>query len=200
MLANVLNGGNGNDKLSGKDGSDRLVGGEGNDVLVGGLGKDSVVLTEIKAARDIVGIYAGDSTVAHYDKVAGFKLAAVGVAVASLDKLDLPAIHIAADAVKVNGINAGVIASHHLSHGLITFDDMNTYTTALTVTPSNFADVVRYVQANIHDNGNTVVFNALGNSYVFQEDGANDSLIELTGVTASGLSTTGLLTGAVWIC
>lgn len=196
--ANTLTGGKGNDVLSGNSGSDKLIGGEGRDILMGGIGKDSYNLTEVKAAQDVVRIALGDSTVAQFDKAIGFKLAGHGNSLASLDKLDLPTTHIAADVAKVNGSNVGVIGSHHISHGLITFDDNDQYAVALTITKSNFANVVRYVQANIHIDNNTVAFNALGNSYVFQ-DGTIDTLVELTGVTTSGLSTTGLLTGGVWI-
>ncbi len=197
--ANALTGGKGNDSLSGRADNDTLVGGEGKDVLIGGIGKDSYVLTEAKATQDTLRISPGDSPAAQYDKASGFKLASNGVSNAGVDKLDLPSKHVAADISKVNGINAGIIASHHISHGLIMFDDNNNYAQLLTITKANFADVLRYVQTNIHTAGDTVVFNALGNSYVYQDGTANDTLIELTGVTAKGLTTDGLLTGSVWI-
>jgi Ca2+-binding RTX toxin-like protein len=197
--ANTLSGGKGNDTLLGLAGNDTLVGGNGKDVLIGGIGKDSYVLTEATPAQDIVRISAGDSPVAHYDKASGFKLVGNGVPHTDVDKLDLPSHHIAANSVKVNGVNAGTVASHHISHGLITFDDNNSYTQSLTISKSNFADVLRYVQANIHTIGDTVVFNALGNSYVYQDSAVKDTLIELTGVTANGLSIDGLFTDAVWI-
>ncbi|WP_394752301.1 calcium-binding protein [Crenothrix sp.] len=197
--ANTLKGGLGNDTLSGGVGNDTLLGGEGKDVLIGGLGKDSYILTETQAAQDTVRINIGDSSVAHFDKVSGFKLVSNGVLHADADKLDLPFHPIAKDNVKVNGINAGAIASHHISHGLISFDDNDNYAQALTISKSNFADVLRYVHTNIHTSGNTVVFNALNNSYVFQDSAAKDSLIELTGLTTTGLSTDGVFNGGIWI-
>jgi Ca2+-binding RTX toxin-like protein len=41
-LANILNGGSGNDMLAGLDGHDKLVGGLGDDVLIGGSGADTL--------------------------------------------------------------------------------------------------------------------------------------------------------------
>ncbi|SJM91914.1 calcium-binding protein [Crenothrix polyspora] len=196
-LANILSGGKGNDRLSGNNGNDKLMAGEGTDVLIGGLGKDSYVLTEATAAQDTVIVALGDSTLAHRDQIIDFKLTQTA-ALNSVDKLDLPSTHIAEDVAKVTGNHTGVLKSHHISHGLISFDDSNTYTSALTITQSNFTDALHYVQANIHSVGNSVVFNALGNSYVFQ-DGAIDTLIELTGITSSGLTHTGLLAGAILI-
>jgi Ca2+-binding RTX toxin-like protein len=196
--ANRLTGGNGNDTLLGKAGNDKLIGGEGKDMLIGGLGKDCYVLTEKKAAQDTIQIVRGDSDITYYDKALGFKLTGHTGARAGVDKLDLPTKHIAPDVTKVNGHNTGVIGSHHIAKGLITFDDQDKYALPLTITPANFENVLDYLQANIKTNNDTVVFNAMGNSYVFQE-GSIDTLIELTGIAATGLSTTGLVTGAVWI-
>lgn len=45
-LANMIQGGAGDDILNGGDGDDWLVGGDGADVLIGGLGSDVIVLTD----------------------------------------------------------------------------------------------------------------------------------------------------------
>jgi hypothetical protein len=54
------------------------------------------------------------------------------------------------------------------------------------------------LQANI-SGSNTVAFVSEGNTFVFQDGGATDTLVELVGVTATSLSNTGLANGTVWI-
>jgi Ca2+-binding RTX toxin-like protein len=198
-LANKITGAKGHDTVFGYAGNDELIGGEGKDVLIGGTGKDSLNLTEVRAMTDTVRVATGESSVAQFDNVSGFHLTTKSGSNIGVDKLDLPFNHIAKDTLKFNGSNAGVIASHHISHGVISFDDINSYTKPLAITRSNFADVLVYLQANIKTMGDTVVFSAMGNSYVFQDIAANDVLIELTGVKASGVSADGLMLGGVWV-
>jgi hypothetical protein len=45
----------------------------------------------------------------------------------------------------------------------------------------------------------TIAFISEGNSFVFQDGGANDSFVELVGVTAASVNNTGLNAGSVWI-
>jgi Ca2+-binding RTX toxin-like protein len=196
-LANHLTGDNANNILDGQAGDDTLVGGEGADTLIGGLGKDRYDLSETTAATDTVRIAKGDSLVSSYDVVTGFKLGNA-VDTTGVDKLDLASTDIAADAVAVNGNNSGNIKSHHISAGIISFDDSNHYTNALTITDANLANVFSYLQANItgHD---TVAFVSGADTYVFQDGGAVDTLVELVGVSAHSVNTTGLGAGALWI-
>ena len=74
----------------------------------------------------------------------------------------------------------------------------NSYSSALTLTNANLTDVLSYLKANI-SNHESVAFVAEGNTYVFQDAGATDTLVELVGVSASSLSNTGLVAGAVWV-
>ena len=76
---------------------------------------------------------------------------------------------------------------------------MDSYTAPLTLTVSDLANVFNYLQNNMTTTGSTVAFNVSGSSYLFQEDGSNDTLIQLADVTTTGISTTGLAVGAVWI-
>ena len=46
---------------------------------------------------------------------------------------------------------------------------------------------------------NTVAFVVSGNTFVFQDGGVTDTLVELVGVSASSINTTGLAANAVWI-
>jgi hypothetical protein len=46
--------------------------------------------------------------------------------------------------------------------------------------------------------GETVAFTDIGNTYVFQDEGTLDTLVQLTGVTAAQLATTSVA-GGVWL-
>ncbi len=188
-----------NDKLIGSAVNNALKGGEGQDVLVGGLGKDAYDLTETVAAADTVRIAAGDSRVDSFDKVVGFKLAVGGGAVAGIDKLDLASTRIAVNVMQADGQDRGSIQSHHIVNGLISFDNVDRYTGARVINKADFNAVVDYLEANIVGSGETVAFNAMDSTYVFQNQGANDTLVQLLGDTASGLSVTGLAAGVVWL-
>jgi hypothetical protein len=106
-----------------------------------------------------------------------FKLDFGAITKVGVDKLDLASNHIASNAAKVNGIDSGLIHSHNISKGHIQFDNISNYTTPLTLGAANLPNVVNYLQKNITTLGNTVEFNALGNAYVFQDGGVNDTLV-----------------------
>ena len=198
-LNNILTGNAADNRLSGGSGADKLKGGEGADLLIGGTNKDTYLLAEKVAATDTLRIAAGDSLVNSFDVVSGFKLGIGAASKVGVDKLDLPGAIIAADAAAVDGIDSGIIRSHSIVNGVISFDDTDSYATALTVTAKNLSRVFSYLENNITTADNTVIFNGLGNTYLFQDNGANDTLIQLTGVTADSLSTSGFGANAVWI-
>jgi serralysin len=179
-LDNILTGNDAANVITGGNGNDTLIGGNGGDLLIGGKGQDTYDLADTDAATDTVRIAKGDSLVGSFDVVNGFKLGE--------DKLDLATNKIAANATAVDGTDSGGIGSHSISNGLISFDNIN-----FTVDGA-----ITYLQANITGN-QTVAFNSEGNTYVFQDGGANDTLVELTGITANSLSATGLADGAIWI-
>jgi Ca2+-binding RTX toxin-like protein len=129
MLKNTLIGNAANNTLNGDAGADKLTGGGGSDFLNGGLGKDVYILTETTPATDTLHIAAGDSLVSAYDMATGFSL--------GTDKLDLDSTLIAANATAVNGINSGIIHSHHIVNGLISFDDVNSYNAPITLASSD---------------------------------------------------------------
>lgn len=188
-----LGGGNGSDVLMGGSGDDFLFGGNGSDTFVGGFGKDTNVLSEERSLLDVVQISAGDSLVGSYDVVNGFTL---GKSSGS-DQLDLDSTAIAANTTGVDGINAGIIHSHAISHGIISFDDADTYSSALALQGKNLGDIFTYLQTNLTQ-GETVAFTDIGNTYVFQDEGTLDTLVQLTGVTAAQLATTSVA-GGVWL-
>jgi hypothetical protein len=197
----AINGGGNalNNQLTGNSADNVLRGGLGEDILIGGLGKDTYNLAEATAATDTLNIATGDSLVSNYDIANAFKLGTGTVNTIGVDRLDLASTVIAANAAAVNGTDSGTILSHSITNGIISFDDINTYTTPLAITAAtNLADVFGYLQTNITAN-NTVAFVSEGNTFVFQDGGVTDTLVELVGVAAQSVNTSGLATNAVWI-
>jgi hypothetical protein len=199
--ANYIVGNNYNNLLDGQGGNDSLTGGEGADTLVGSLGQDRYDLAETIAATDTIRIATGDSTVGfgNYDFAVGFRLGTGTASTTGVDQLDLVGTTIAANATAVNGTNAGAIMSHSINNGIISFAASDTYAAApLTLSDGYLGSVFSYLQTNIIG-GQTVGFVCSGNTYIFQDAGVTDTLVELVGVTATSLSTTGLAANSVWI-
>jgi Ca2+-binding RTX toxin-like protein len=198
-LDNILTGNTATNVLNGGAGADSLIGGNGADLLSGGTGKDSYTLTESVAATDTVRIGAGQSLIGSFDVAVGFKLGSGVVSTSGVDKLDLATTVIAANTLAVDGVDTGIIHSHSITNGVISFDDVDGYTAPLTLAAGDLSSVFSYLQSNITSAGSTVEFNALGNTYVFQDGGANDTLVQLTGVTAASITATGLAVDGLWL-
>lgn len=205
---NIIIGNNIANTLSGLDGNDTLKGGEGADTLIGGKGADVYDLAESLAKTDTVQIAIGDTAnssgitgAGDADRVLRFAL--------SSDVLDLASTKIAANAISVDGKDAGGFNSHSITNGIIKFDDIDTFTSPVAITSTfvngiltgNIIGAVDYLKANITD-GSTVAFlgsaidpnsttgTAVQSTWVFQDNGASDTLVALIGVTnATGLST-----------
>ena len=116
-----------------------------------------------------------------------------------VDKLDLASTLIANNVTSINGIDSDTIRSHNIVNGLIRFDDSDGYIAPITITAGNLSNVFSYLQSNITTAGNTVAFNAMGNTYVFQDGGFDDTLVQLTGITANSINASGLAVGTVWV-
>jgi serralysin len=184
--------------------NNQLTGNSANNVLIGGLGKDTYHIAEATAVTDTLGIATGDSLVSSFDIADGFKLGTgASPTTAGVDRLDLSSILITANGIG-NGADVGsganAISSHSITGGIIHFDSLGAYDAPVTVTTAtNLANVLSYLQANI-TGGNSVAFIAdTNNTYVFQDGGVTDTLVELVGVNATSVSTTGSAAGAVWI-
>jgi endonuclease YncB( thermonuclease family) len=54
------------------------------------------------------------------------------------------------------------------------------------------------LQTNI-TNGSTVAFVSGGDTYVFQDAGASDTVVQLVGVAATSVDNSGLAVGSLWI-
>lgn len=216
--ANSIVGSSGNDLINGGGGADTLVAGAGNDSVDGGAGIDSITggsgadSLSGGSALDVFVFAAGDSaltiggtgdngTISGFDVISDFTL---GNGTNNSETLDVAGTAaVVANTAGTNGtdstltIGTNAIASHAITDGIITFDDANTFATALTIsTTAHIAAVIQYLQLqDLGSTGATVAFVAAGNTYVYTQgsddgiDNSLDTLIRLTGVSADSLIT-----------
>jgi ELWxxDGT repeat protein len=198
VFGNTYGGSPVNNILSGGAGNDILMGFDGADTYIGGTGQDTYNLTEQIAATDTIQIAAGDSvvTVGLMDKATGFTLGANTLNSSGVDKLDLVSSTIAANAASQNGTDSGAIQTNSITNGIINFQGVGGATIAANAL--NLNDALTYLQTNIND-GSSVAFVAGNDTYVFQDGGVTDTVVDLIGVHATSMNNTGLAAGAVWL-
>ena len=176
----VIEAGLGNDTITAKNALVSVTGGKGADVID---------ITDATNDSDTIVIAAGDSTAAARDKVTGFQAVAT-----TGDKLDLAGtFSLQAAVAAADGTDSGVIKSHSItSGGIITFDDINAYDTALVINSSNVADALAYAAANFTTAGKTVGFaydsdnNGTADATIVFQAGAtaaDATVVELVGLT-----------------
>ncbi len=202
---NVITGNGEANTLTGLAGDDTLAGKDGSDTLTGGLGADVLNLTETAQVSDKVVIALGDSSAASSstaDRVVKFGL--------GQDTLDLAGtLKIAANVNSFDGSNGAIFKSHSILNGIIRFDDSDVFSSPVSITAANLGDVVEYLKLNI-TGGSIVAFqgtapdpttttgSAVSSTWVFQDNGTNDTLVALVGVTtATSLSTGGFSSTAI---
>jgi hypothetical protein len=189
----VIEAGLGNDTITAKDSLVSITGGKGADVID---------ITDVTNNSDTIVVAAGDSTAAARDKVTGFQAVAAG------DKLDLAGtFSLQAAVTAADGTDSGVVKSHSITAGgIITFDDINAYDTALVINSTNVADALAYAAANFTTAGKTVGFaydsdnnGTVDATIVFQAGAtaADATVIELVGLT--GVTTLAATAGAATI-
>jgi hypothetical protein len=185
--ADVIYGGSGADTLFGEDGNDRLTGGAGADTIYGGNGADTITggagadILWGEGGSDVFSFLPGDSIATSFDTVSDVGL--VG-ATAGRDTIDILGSEAIATAGVVNGVNFGsVIKSHSVSAtGLISFDDVDSYSAALLATEFSVTDAVGYLQANITEEGNMVAFKYGTDAYLFKNSESGDVFIKFAGI------------------
>ena len=194
----TFNGSTGIDTITGGAGVDTIDSGTGADSLTGSGGADTLIVNTGDSTASIGG--SGDSgTISGYDLITDFDTAS--------DILNLQGSAAAvANIASVNGadsaltIGGSTVKSHAITNGIVTFDDVNPFGTALSLTSlANVAAVVQYLQGNdLGSGGATVAFVAnisgTAHTYIYEQVGsspniANDILVDLRGVTLSNLTT-----------
>ncbi len=189
----TLAGGGGNDTLVGGAGDDTLNGGAGSDTMTGGAGTDTFTISSGQSLA-VIGGSGNNGTISGYDRITDFDTVN--------DILDLNGTPSAPPSVgSMNNsttltVGGNTIKSHSIANGIVTFDDAETFATALVLTSdSDVAAAVQYLRANDLGSGNnlTVAFVAGGRTFVYQQVGgspnaANDILVELQGVVLTNLT------------
>ena len=219
-----IKGGAGNDTLTGNDAIDTITGGAGNDIVSGGLGADII---NVGVGRDVISIAStagtsSDSSTAASDTIKGFNLSsaittaanftgatgsAADVAAAfqgstagganfsllSLDidgaSADLP-LNVEGNATAQAGQAAGV--TYTVKDGILTLGG------AGAATVDTLGEWLAEAQAVAATAGDILAFQFGSNTYVFAENGAQDVLVNLEGVTGatSLIEITGATTAA----
>ena len=148
-------------------------------VITGGKGKDTIDLdgdrgTGATASAEYV-INAGDSNVDSYDVIKNFFAAGTDYN----DKINFEGSAAVTDFS--NSTDAGVIASHSVSSGIVSFDDAANYATKLVIDEGNLDDVLSYLATNT-DTNDTAAFLFDSNG-----DGSDDSTMVFHNYTTDSL-------------
>ncbi|HTK78261.1 MAG TPA: DUF4347 domain-containing protein [Gemmataceae bacterium] len=201
VLATIA-GTSGNDTLTGTAFADVITGGSGADILTGRTGVDAFIF----AVGDSVLTIGGSGTagtISGYDVVADFTPGPTGP---PSDNIIFGGASVAANNT-TNGIDStlllntnATVKSHTIIGGIITFDDANTFATAVSLTSTaDVAAAVQYLQSNdIGNVGSSVAFQAvisgITHTYVYIQGSANGSsrssnvLVDLRSVSATSLA------------
>lgn len=197
--------GAGNDKISVTTGTLLAVTGTNAVTINAGLGADTITTVHVNAGAASLGnityvIADGDSLAASRDKITGFDLGTAGLIADTLDLEGTPTV--TADGA-ANGTDAGSLKSHSITSGIVTFDDVDTFATAVVINQANLADALAYLAANITTAGDTVAFafdsdsSGTADATIVFQQGAADTVVELVGVVGLSLSGTNATTAGL---
>jgi len=182
--------------------SDNTAGGVSIDA---GTGKDTITKSAGTNDGSAFGITTyvvqdGDSLAASFDTITGFDL---GTGATFADSLDFAGTGVAGNTAGTNGTDSGTLKSHAITSGIITFDDADTFATAVTINSANLADALAYVATNIGTASDTVAFaydstnnGTADGTFVFQQ-GTLDSVVHLTDVVGTSVSATNAATAGL---
>lgn len=174
-------------EISGGKGNDYLIGYaaatiENKGSMIGGLGQDTYVIDKQDAMGSppycFIKIAKGDSLPSNFDVIKGFT--------AFYNQLQLPD-EITTNVASLNGKDIGVIHSHFIKNGIISFDDIDQYANPLVLVDNQLSDTIKYIENNITQSGDTVAFVVGHDTYVFQDGGAVDTVVELVGFNATSI-------------
>jgi hypothetical protein len=159
--------------------------------ITGGAGQDSITKVGVNSTTvTSVAHYAfaaGDSSTTAWDSITGFD---VSDGTALSDGLNFEGTSAVSAFTATEDF--GLIKSHSITAGIVQFDDVADYSTALKINTINLADVIGYLKANVAANG-TVAFaydsddsGSADATMVFHQGSASsvaDDLVLLVGIT-----------------
>jgi Ca2+-binding RTX toxin-like protein len=197
----------GADTINGGIGDDVILGGTGADSITGGTGLDTYLYINGDAAITIGGT-GNEGTITGYDQIIGYALGTASTNAETIDAL-IGTASVVGNSAGVDGttnstltIGGVAVKSHAISSGIFTFDDADTFATALSLTSlADIAAVVQYLQAQDLGAADaitatfTATISGTTSTWMFIQ-GLNagtdsaDSLIQLVGVTGLSVSAT----------
>ncbi len=189
----TVNTGAGDDVISVATGTIVAITTTTNEVINGGAGKDTITMVGVNAATGLtatVKVIAGQSTTTAYDSVIGFDLGTAALLSSTVDFDNFSVLAYAATAA--TGYSAAELTVTVASTtGLVTF--AGTRAAGLSL-----AEKIAAVQSVVTTaTGNTALFTDGLNSYLFNNDAAGDSVVELVGVSATAILSGGNATTAL---
>ena len=191
----TVNTGAGDDVISVETGTILAITTTTNEVINGGAGKDTITMIGVNAATGLtatVKVVAGQSTTTAYDSVIGFDLGTASLLSSTIDFDNFSVLAYSATAAA--GYSAAELTvAVAATTGLVTF--AGTRAAGLSL-----ADKIAAVQSVVTTaTGNTALFTDGLNSYLFNNDAAGDSVVELVGVSATAILSGGNATTALGV-
>jgi S-layer protein len=164
----TMKGGAGNDVLTGNAAKDTIIGNAGDDTIDGKAGQDTLTGG---AGADTFTFASGQTNSTAHDVVTDYTAAA-----SKGDKLDMNgAVDIAEDETASAGSAVGVTIT--VKDGILTLG--GTGASAI----DTLAEWIVEANATVDTNDESVAFEFGGDTYVYQQGGSGDLLVELDGVT-----------------
>ena len=173
--------------------------------ITGGSGQDSITKvgtnSGVAVGTAIFAFAAGDSSTTAYDTITGYDMTATGDMADTLNFEGTAAV-----GSWTATTDFGTIKSHSTTAGIITFDDVADFATALVINSANLTDVVGYLQTNAA--ANSVVAFAYDSTDSGTADGfmvfhqgsaatvADDLVFLASNTTADSVVTTNVTNGA----
>lgn len=199
--------------FDGGGGNDAFVGSMAGDTVTGGAGADRIVLAcdannVEDNVQDTINYAAGESTTTAWDTIYGFETGWI----AAYDKLNVTSTSLATSVGYTDNANVGIgetgVGAHSISaNHLVTFYDaqnvpnfdlVGTGTLATTGNDQiSLANALSYLSSALNGTTQTAVFGydrngdgSADDTFVFQDGGLSaDTVVQLVGVTASGVDT-----------
>jgi len=171
-----------------------ITGGKGVDTIKKTSGTNGAI-HELSVTKFVFA--DGDSVVGAYDTITGYAVADAGGAISGHhgDVIDVGTGSTVG--TSIGSTDFGIFKSHSLTNGEVSFDDISTYATAVTVNSSNLSDATGYLNANLGtDTSVTFEYDSTGNgsadsTFIFtnlaETATSADTLILLKSVLGNGL-------------
>jgi hypothetical protein len=184
------------DVVFGSEFADTLDGGTGADDLTGGSGRDAFRIEANSSGTD--------SSTDDIDQITDFTLATArwSGSIANNDVTEFQSLTIGGAEADILDINLVDAMDEAITLSVVADIDDLVDDGVLAIDDLSLADAIELANDTAVDPGEALVFEHDGSSYVFVQNGDDDVLVELTGLTGvAGLDVlgTGITGGANWV-